>query len=136
MLAKIDEGEHLLHSSLYLRPGQLARLQSESDVLFRGLGLKERVILKDYAEFTLLWRQKPGQFPIQINFTVVGLLQSSDDSQQSGLAAPRRAQYDQHLARRDLKIDVGDNLLPAYTLRQTRYAYRRPKLGFVFGFSW
>src|SRR5215510_10142541 len=118
MLAKIDQVEHLLYGSLYLRPDHLARLQSEGDVLLRGLALKERVFLKDHAQLALLRRQQAGRLSVQINLSGVGLLQSRDDAQQSGLAAPGRAQRDQYFARGDLKVDVGDNPLPAETLRQ------------------
>src|SRR5262245_46941368 len=136
MLVKIDQAEHLLHGPLYPRPGQFARLQSEGDVLFRGLALKERVLLKDHAQLALLRRQEAGQFPVQTDFSGVGLFQTRDDSQQSGLAAPRRPQHDQHLARGDLKTDVGDDLLSAEALREMRDADGRPLLEPGFGFGY
>src|SRR5262245_45796124 len=136
MLVKIDQAEHLLHGPLYLRPGQFARLQSEGDVRFHGLALKERVLLKDHAQLALLRRQEAGQFPVQTDISGVGLFQPCDDSQQSGLAAPGRPQHDQHLARGDLKTDVGDDLLSAEALREMRDADGRPWLGPGLGFGY
>src|SRR5262245_559148 len=136
MLVKIDQAEHLLHGPLYLRPGQFARLQSEGDVLLRGSALKERVLLKDHAQLALLRRQEAGQFPVQTYLSGVGLFQPRDDSQQSGLAATRRPQHDQHLARGDRKTDVGDDLLSAESLREMRDADGRPLLEPGFGFGY
>ena len=106
----LQHGRHFIDAGLALGLGHLADFQGKPNVVGHAHGGVERVALKHHGDVALRrWRVHHIALTHQ-DAAFGGLLQASNDVEQSGFAATRRPDQDQELTVRDVNVDALEHL--------------------------
>ena len=83
-------------------PGYPAQFEAKGDVFAHAHMRVERVVLEDHGDVTILRRQVVGAGAADMDVAAIRMFEPGDQAQQRGLAAARRADDDDELARLDV----------------------------------
>src|SRR5690606_36456658 len=89
---------------------QAPHLQAEGDVLRHRHVREERIVLEHHAEVALLRRQHIDALPVDPDRPVGEREQAREAVERRGLAAARRPEQGDELARPDRQVEVGQRL--------------------------
>ena len=107
---QLHQAQQVMHPTPNLRFGGACRprahAQAKSDVLKHRHVAKQRVVLEHKADLALAHMHVGRVFAAESDAACVGGFEASNDAQQRGLAATRRTQEGQQLARADVQADV------------------------------
>ncbi len=88
---------------------RVLQLQREADVGAVGHGRVEREVLEDHGHAAFAGSQVVGRFTVEKDLALGDVLQAGDHAEHGRLAAPRRAQQDDELARVDGEREAVDS---------------------------
>ena len=101
-----DEVERRVHPPLDLRARHAPLLQPEGDVAAHCHMRPQRVALEHHADVALVRRQARDVAPADRHLPALRDVEAGDQAKQRGLAAARRAEEGEELARLDVEVDV------------------------------
>ena len=118
--AQAHQGQHLGHTLARLR--RRLPVQPEGHVL-RGREIgKQRIALEHHAKATACGRPARDVIALEQHPALVRHVDAADDAQQRGLAAARRAEQADELARLHVQVNAAQHLLIAVALGDMVYA--------------
>ena len=90
-----------------------AYAQAERDVLENREVVEQRVVLKDEPHASALRRLTGGVDPVEVDGTLIGMLEAGDDAQQRGLARAGRSEQPHELPGLHRQVDAVECLVAA-----------------------
>ena len=116
---QVHHCQHILHLGLDLRIGTLFEAQTKGDIVKNIEVGEQRITLKHRIDLPFIRRHVVDALTVEINVTLIGRFESSDDTQRGRFSASGRAQKRDKLLVMDFQTHVVQNGLSVKRFRDS-----------------